>query len=536
MELDLRQLVRIARRWWWLLLLAPIISGATAYIVSDRQQPMYSASVVLRINPPASATLDVNAVRLSQELGETYRSLITFTPVMERSITALSLPYTVDEMRTKVTASTIRDTQLVRVSVSDPNPESAALIANTIASEFTAYVNEDAQSQLEVQISGINDQIANMETQLATTQTRISEIDTAANEDDEAIQTELKQLNLDQTRLESQIASLQQQAQTTASTVSSTRVQVTVSDPATAPSAPYAPRVLFYTILGAFVGILIAIGAVALLEYMDNSVKADTDYQTLTNSPLLTTVGAIPNLRSGGNQVYVVSEPRSPSSEAIRMLRANLEFAAAGKSIKTLSVTSSSPGEGKSTASANLAVVMAQAGLRTVLIDADLRKPTQNKIFGIPNDNGLTRLLTHPDEQWQQSGTRVAVPNLTLIPSGPIPPNPSDLLSIDAFPQLLEKISADVDMVIIDTPPVLAVSDPLVISRNTDAVLLVAKSGQTRRDALRHSAEALQKGNVRLIGIVLNQQKTKDGVGYYYYEGYGPTTNPAPSPSGKLPS
>ncbi len=122
------------------------------------------------------------------------------------------------------------------------------------------------------------------------------------------------------------------------------------------------------------------------------------------------------------------------------------------------------------------------------------------------------------------------MPNLWLIPSGPVPPNPADLLSIDAFPRLLKRIAADADIVILDTPPVLAVSDPLVVARNTDAVLLVARSGQTRRDALRHSAETLRQGSMRLLGIVLNQQRSKDGMGYYYYEGYGPTANPPPDP------
>ena len=533
MELDLRQLVRIARRWWWLLLLAPVLAGSMALIASDRQQPLYSASVVLRINPPATSTLDVNAVRLSQELGETYRSLISFTPVMNRVIDTLDLPYTAQELRDKTTATTVRDTQLVSVAVSDPNPDQAALIANTIASEFTSYVNEEAQNQLQIQVSGLNDQIAGLEGDLATIQTELAELSVPENDENEEVQTQIRELELEQTQIESQLSTLQQQSQSIASAVTSAQVQVTVSDPATPPDAPYAPRVAFYTLLGIFVGLIIAIGAVALLEYMDNSVKADTDFMDLTGTAVLASIGVIPNLRPGGNQVYVVSEPRSPSAEAIRMLRANLEFAAAGQPINSLAVTSSNPSEGKSTVSANLAVVMAQAGMRTVLIDGDLRKPTLHKIFGIPNDRGLTRLLTHADEQWQAYSTRVAVPNLTLIPSGPVPPNPADLLSIDAFPELLERIGKDADMVIIDTPPVLAVSDPLVIARRVDAVLLVAKAGQTRRDSLRHSAEALQQGNIRLIGVVLNQQKSKDGVGYYYYEGYGPTTTPAAEPQGK---
>lgn len=527
----MRQLVRIGRRWWWLLLLAPLVAGATAYIVSERQQPLYSASVVLRINPPATGTFDANAVRVSQELGETYRSLITFKPVLDRTIERLDLPYSTEELRDKVTASTIRDTQLVRVSVSDPDPAAAALIANTIASEFTDYVIQDAEDQYRLQVSGSEEQLAELEEQRVVLQTELAALQDTANDDDAAIQSRIDQLEVAIAQLDLQIESVQQQSQIVAGTVASTRVQVTVSDPATPPSAPYAPRVAFYTLLGAFVGLLIALGAVALLEYMDNSVKADSDYLMLTGAPLLTTIGAIPNLRPGGNQVYVVSESSSPSAEAIRMLRANLEFASAGKLIKTLAITSSSPGEGKSTVSANLAVVMAQAGLRTIMIDADLRKPTQHKIFSIPNDKGLTRLLTHPEERWQDSATRVAVPNLWLIPSGPVPPNPADLLSIETFPQLLKRIGAEADIVILDTPPVLAVSDPLVVARNTDAVLLVAKSGQTRRDALRHSAEALQKGNTRLLGIVLNQQRSKDGLGYYYYEGYGPTTSAPRDPT-----
>lgn len=526
----MRQLVRIARRWWWLLLLAPIVAGATAFVVSDRQQPLYSASVVLRINPPVTGTLDVQAVQLSQELGETYRSLITYNNVMNGTIDALGLPYTADELRADVTASTIQDTQLVRVSVSNADPNLAAEIANTVASEFIAYVNQEDASQYQIQVANIENRLAELEAQRVDLRSELSQLDVPENDGNAEIQNRVDEIDVELAELDLLVESVQELSEATVGGVAATRVQVTISDPATAPETPYAPRVAFYTLLGAFVGLLIALGAVALLEYMDNSVKADSDYLDLANSPLLSTIGAIPNLRPGGNQVYVVSEPRSPSAESIRMLRANLEFASAGKRIATLAITSSSPGEGKSTVSANLAVVMAQAGLRTILIDADLRKPTQHRIFSIPNDKGLTRLLTHPEERWQLAATRVAVPNLWLIPSGPVPPNPADLLSIDAFRQLLDRVSAEADIIILDTPPVLAVSDPLVVGRNTDAVLLVAQSGQTRRDALRHSSEALHKGNLRLLGIVLNQQRSKDGVGYYYYEGYGPTTSPPRDP------
>ncbi|MGI8403737.1 MAG: polysaccharide biosynthesis tyrosine autokinase [Thermomicrobiales bacterium] len=535
MELDLRQLMRIARRWWWLLLIAPLISASVAFIVSNRQEPLYSASVVLRINPPASSGLDQSAFTVSQNLGETYRSLITFTPVMERVVKALDLPYDVDALRAKTTASTVRDTQLVRVAVSDTDPKQAALIANTIASEFTAYNSDEANTQIQAQLSGINTQITDTETKLAAVETELTRSNVPANTSNTETQNRINDLRMQQVQLQSRLDTLRQQSATIASDASSSQVQVSVSNPATAPKAPYAPRTAFYTLLGAFVGFLIAIGAVALLEYLDNSVNGDTDFAELAGTNLLTSVPVLQKLQPGGAQVYAITHPHSGAAEAIRLLRANLEFAAAVHPIQKLAITSAGPGEGKSTVTANLGVVMAQAGFKTVIIDADLRRPTQHRIFGIGNEHGLTRLLTHPDIPWTSEAQKVAVPGLMLIPSGPIPPNPSDLLSLDTLSSLLDRVSVDADVLLIDTPPVLAVSDALVVSLKADGVLLLARSGGTRKDSLRNAAAALHQGGIRLVGIVLNQKSEQDGAGYYYY-GYSSDTAASGSGSELTPT
>ena len=526
MELDLRQLTRIARRWWWLLLIAPIISASVAYFVSDRQEPIYSASVVLRINPPASSGLDQSAFTVSQNLGETYRSLITFTPVMERVVTALALPYDAGALRAKTTASTVRDTQLVRIAVSDTDPGQAALIANTIASEFTAYNSEEANIQIQSQLSGISSQVTGTETQLAAVETELNRLNVPANENTTDIQSRIDDLRMEQVQLQSRLDTLRQQSATIASDASSGQVQVSVSDPAEAPKAPYAPKTTFYTLLGAFVGLLIAVGAVALLEYLDNTINGDTDFPELAGTTLLSSIPILAKLRPGGAQVYTVSQPHSAASEAIRLLRANLEFAAAVRPIEKLAITSAGPGEGKSTVTANLGVVMAQAGFKTVIIDADLRRPTQHKIFGVANDRGLTRLLTHLDIPWASEAQRVAVPGLMLIPSGPVPPNPADLLSLDALSLLLDRIGEDADVLLIDTPPVLAVSDALVVSLKTDGVLMLARSGGTKKESLRSATAALHQGGIRLVGVVLNQKSDQDRGGYYYY-GYSSDAPPA---------
>ncbi len=203
------------------------------------------------------------------------------------------------------------------------------------------------------------------------------------------------------------------------------------------------------------------------------------------------------------------------------MLRTNLEFASAANPIRSLIVTSPGPGEGKSTTTANLAVTMAQAGLWTVIVDADLRRPTQHRIFGVSNEHGLTSLLTNPDQPWEQSAQMLDTPGLFIVPSGPIPPNPSDLLSSTRFKRMMEKISGQVDVVLIDSPPILAASDALAISAHADGVLLVCQSHDTRVDALRQAATTLQGAGSRIVGVVMNRQKGRTGGGYYSdYYGY----------------
>jgi capsular exopolysaccharide synthesis family protein len=532
LDLDLHQLLRIVRRWWWLLLLTPLVAGAVAYAVADRQQPLYSATVVLRINPPAGSSADFSALQLTQNLTETYRMTIVMSPVLDQVVEQLDLPYDSEELAENSTATAVRDTQLIRLSVSDTDPDQAARIANTIANTFIANLNGETTTQFTAIQDDLQEQTDAVQTQLDTVEAEIARLDTSQNADDTAIQDQLGSLRLQRGRLQQELTNLQLQTQSIGTGLATSQTQVTVSEPATPPDEPYAPRVLFNTLLATFAGFLIGTGAVALLQFLDNTVQGTTDVRALTGGSLLATIAALPKLRPGGDQVYVVSHPRSPAAEAIRLLRANLEFAAAVQPITTLTISSTGPGEGKSTVTANLAVVMAQAGFSVVVIDADLRKPTQHRIFNVPNDRGLSTLLLHPEERWQDVGARVAVPGLKLIPSGPVPPNPADLLSIDRLPSLLSQISQEADIVLLDTPPILAVSDPLLIGTKTDGMILLTRAGHTRRDRLQMAATSLQQAGVRLVGVVVNQQSVGSGEAYYYYRDYGAsskTSYPAPA-------
>ena len=222
-------------------------------------------------------------------------------------------------------------------------------------------------------------------------------------------------------------------------------------------------------------------------------------------------------LKNVMSKLFAHYKPKSPIAESFRTLRTNISFSALEHPIKTLLITSPGPEDGKSTVTANLGVVMAQAGTRVLIIDADLRKPVMHKFFETTNRVGLTRLLAHE----VQSGDVVyptPVEGLSFMPTGPIPPNPSELLGSERMKIVLKDLAGQYDLVIIDSPPVLAVTDASILAPMADGVILVLNSGQTRVDASKDARAQLEKANARIIGVVLNKVKMDaDDYSYYYY-------------------
>jgi capsular exopolysaccharide synthesis family protein len=211
-------------------------------------------------------------------------------------------------------------------------------------------------------------------------------------------------------------------------------------------------------------------------------------------------------------------DPRSPISEQYRTIRTNINFSSIDNEINTLMVTSTGPGEGKSTTVANLAVVFAQQGKRVLLVDADLRKPTVHYTFNFPNTTGFTNVLTN-DSSLDESIRQTDVENLFVLTCGPIPPNPSELLGSRAMKHFLEKALEKFDMVIFDTPPVLAVTDAQVLANQCDGTILVVGSEKTEKDQAVKTKELLEAANAKLLGVVLNNKKNQKKDHQYYYYG-----------------
>lgn len=212
--------------------------------------------------------------------------------------------------------------------------------------------------------------------------------------------------------------------------------------------------------------------------------------------------------------LITLTDPRSPISEAYRTLRTNLSFYSLDSPIETLVVTSPAPDEGKSTTVANLAVTMAQSGRRTILVDCDLRRPSLHTIFDANNDAGFTTMVL--DEEAAAPLQETGIENLWLLPSGPKPPNPADLLGSHQVERVIEGLVEQADIVLFDAPPIIGVTDAVLLGTKADGLLLVIRAGQTRREHAERAKELLEKAKVRIIGATLTNAPKESAVGDYY--------------------
>jgi capsular exopolysaccharide synthesis family protein len=314
------------------------------------------------------------------------------------------------------------------------------------------------------------------------------------------------------------------------------RKDVRVVDEAIEPLFPTKPKKKLNLALGLVLGLGLGIGITFLREYFDNTIKTHEDlenlgYNVLANIPLiemskveeklenkLSKLGPIEGKRIEARLITHL-DPKSPVSEAYRTLRTNLQFGKIEKDVRTMLVTSSGPKEGKSTTSANLAIAMAQSGKKVVLIDADLRRPVVHSIFGIEKENGITNYLMN-DISYDKMIKKSIMDNLYIIPSGVLPPNPSELISSQGMEDLIERLKGDFDLVVFDTPPIIAVTDAAILSTKVDGSLLVVKSGQTNYDAVIRAKSLMDNVDARILGALLNGVEVGGMYGTYYYYYY----------------
>jgi capsular exopolysaccharide synthesis family protein len=516
----IKSYISLIWRWAWLIVLGIIVAGAVAYIVSLNTTPVYRASSRLLIDeaPGSNAGNDYSQVLYEQRLTQTYVEILTTAPVLEEAIRQLELPFTANQLRSLVTVSAPQDTQIIIISVEDTDPARTAAIANTLGAVFIS--ENQARENLryaepitnwQTRLDEIGDVIQDLETQLNTQ----AGAETAA---DLASRSRLEtQLNEAQIRYTEAFNNLNQ-LQIAQAKESSNLVPI---EPATTPNVPIRPRTTTNTLLAAVVGGMIALGIIFLIEYLDDTIKSPD--QVLEDTGL-STVGAIAVIKADNLPKSLITQlsPRDPISEAYRVVRTNLSFSAVDQGLQSLLVTSSSPGEGKSTTAANLAVVMAQTGKKVIIVDADLRRPVQHKIFAVSNNQGLTTAVLDSQSPITHHLQETTIPYLRLMTSGPIPPNPAELLNSHRMEHVLQELQSEADIVILDTPPVLTVADASILGALVSGCLLVVDTGRTRRETFIGAVERLQRTGATIFGAILNRLSPEKhgGYGNYYYYHY----------------
>ncbi|MEV8000938.1 polysaccharide biosynthesis tyrosine autokinase [Pseudarthrobacter oxydans] len=300
----------------------------------------------------------------------------------------------------------------------------------------------------------------------------------------------------------------------------SSPVGLSIIKPATAPSTPSAPNTPMYLVFGMFIGLFLGAGGAILRSVLDNRINGESDLRAVTDSPLLGRISF--DQDAVKKPLLTQTLPQSPRAESFRQLRTNLQFANVSGHAKTLVITSSLPGEGKSTTATNLAISLSQAGQSVCLIDADLRRPMVGEYLGLERNAGLTTALVGAadvNDLLQQWGEH----NLYVLTSGRIPPNPSELLGSIEMDDLIRRLEQTFDAVIIDAPPLLPVTDSAVLAQHVGGIVMVVRSQKLKQQDLEKSLNALQMVGGKLLGIVLNGLPAK-GPDSYTYGYYSPET------------
>ena len=514
MELGLRQLIRLARRWWWILILLPLSFGVLATLyreyISPQGTPTYSASATMLVN-------DSQGGGAPAYEPETFEVLLTGMPepVLQAVVDELALPYDADTLQTKLAGSLAPETEVLVLTAYDKSPRLAAEIANSFARHFVAHVGQQVVESNGRAREVLDREITALESDISETSQQIQALANDPAAETPPVREQLSSLRTTLSTQQQSLRELDQQRRGLDVNTASAQSRVTVSEQAAVPPTPDPASGTLIPFIGVFVGLVLAGGIIFLLAYLDNTVRSGANFRALAGGPLLSEMPRIARLRSGSRQLFLIGRPRSTAAEAIRLLRTNIEFAAGEGSLGSIAITSPGKGEGKSTIAANLGVAMAQAGLNTVVIDANLRDPWQHRIFGISNEAGLTTLLQRSDQPWQEVAADTSIENLHVIPAGPTTYQPADLLSRDRLYHVLGTIGRSVDMILLDTPAILSVSDALVVSANVDGAILVCRSGRTRVDTLRRAAAALRQGSVPIVGVVLNQRAGRNDEADY---------------------
>ena len=510
--IDLRAYLKVLSRRRWILIATLLTVVATTALVTWRMTPIYEGETLVEVLPAALSTDEVSkSLEIFTDPTRGLQTQVTLAQsegVLRLAAGELNLPG-FEDLEEALSVELLPDTQILAIRVQHARPDEARSWANAVANAFLSFRQNTAVERSSTLRSEI-------ESNLEDVQRQISEIDVRSQQDPAAAAS----LRAERDRRVAELNDLQRRL---GALPDSDRLQEgggRIITTAQLPTEPVRPRKALNLALALVVGTLLGLGLALLAENLDDRLKNPEEVEERVGAPVL---GYIPLVKewseSGTSKVAILSATASGAAEAYRTLRANLRFVSLEKPLHIILVTSPVAGAGKSTTSANLAATLAQGGSKVVLVSADLRRPSIHKFFGLSNSRGVIDILD-PEYALRGALQKPDIPNLRLLATGGLPPNPTEILASERFGQILAQLRDVADYVILDAPPVLGLGDASVLASKVDGVLVVVRTGSVTKRELSHAVDQLSKAGGNIAGIVLNAVEPDDGYGYYYHYYY----------------
>lgn len=526
--MELRQYFMIVWKRWWLIALTTVLAGVAAFTVSRLQTPTYRSTTTLEISSGGDPTENpFTAIRSAEAIATTYVLQIKSPAVVEAVIARLGLGMDVERVQGMLSVRQVQNSSMVEVSGEHPNPALAQALASTTAEVFIEQQEAQRLSRFGAPLAELEAQVATLEASIMETRGTIAgmgrEEDLSPTGRVELARLQTK-LSNDQTRLSVLLNSTEQFRLQMAKAGD----YVSIFSPAKLPQEPFAPQTLRNTALALVVGGMIGVGTAFLLDYLDDTIHTPADAQAALGVNVLGTMPDVRESETIGD--LAASQPLLPAAEAFRSLRTSLQYASLDTPLRTLLFTSSAQGEGKSFMASNLATAFALTGKRVLLLDTDMRRPRFHRLWDAERAPGLTEALKAFAEAGADGGDALAavmdliqptqVEGLALLTAGDKVSTPAELLNSQTFRSMIAALGEPFDMIVIDSSPILTVTDAAVIANHVDGVVMVTVSGETRLPMAARAIERITSVNGNLMGLVVNRLSERSGGYYYRYYTY----------------
>ncbi|MDQ4133752.1 MAG: polysaccharide biosynthesis tyrosine autokinase [Actinomycetota bacterium] len=506
---DLRDYLSVLRRRKTTVVLAVFVVAASALAASLVQTKVYEGRARVLLEPRQSLFQSAVSPRVDPVQVETEMQFIQSEPVKEAAREKLGVV-------PDVSVTPVGSTSVVDINVRAATPRRAAELATGYANAYIDYRRSQASDELEASGRELQVRVDELQKRIDALAAEMSAVpcppasagpctqrDSIQKDRDALINQQVPlKLKLDQFQVDSSLAT----------------AGAELIAPSPIPKAPVQPRPVRNTLLGLGLGLVVGVALALLLDHLDDSIKSKEDLERiLPGLPVLGMIPAVSNWRNRSDTPLISRvEPNSPTAEAYRTLRTSIQFSAIDRTLRTLTITSPSAAEGKTTTTANLAVALARAGQRVVVVSCDLRRPRIHEFFGLANDVGFTSVVVGELPLSQALQDVPGENGLRLMGSGPLPPNPSELLASSRADEVLRALQAQHDMVLLDCSPVLPVTDAAVLSSKADGTLLVATVGTTTGKQAARAIELLRQVGAPVMGTVLNGVEPVGAYGYTY--------------------